>query len=277
MAILVHKISKCIADNNLVFSGSSASYFDNQLSAGTTYAYRLVHLSDGQVTGQRTLNLQTRGTSEGATAAAVVENSSSSELKLNGLVYSRTALELQWDRSDEEASASYLYNVYQDGELVASSDALSFFIDGLTSGQTYRFSVQVLNGNGETVDSDETALTTFAGEDITVLVAQSTNCENCAGVDVQIQQSSGIVVRSANVFEDVQLLGQSVVDVDRAAVQLTRSSTGDSIFISATTTDENGSDREGGLSIVEIDSDTGLRVGTKFIANGESSTFWQAR
>jgi len=134
----------------LQFSGSARSFFDDQLAAGNTYQYSLKVLRDGSVLDQQELELATQGTQDGQ----------AERVQLRGQVYSQSAVELTWDRSTHPDSAQFNYNLYQDEQLLSSSDALSLYVDGLTPGQTYQFTLRVLDANGLETEGYSISLTT---------------------------------------------------------------------------------------------------------------------
>ena len=63
--------------------------------------------------------------------------------ELRSAVYSRTAAELFWARSD---MPGLLYEVRRDGEIVDTTDEVSFFDVELASGITYVYEVIALDG-----------------------------------------------------------------------------------------------------------------------------------
>ena len=107
-------------------------------------------LRDGSVLDQQELELVTQGTQDGQ----------AERVQLRGQVYSQSAVELTWDRSTHPDSAQFNYNLYQDEQLLSSSDALSLYVDGLTAGQSYQFTLRVLDANGLETEGYSISLTT---------------------------------------------------------------------------------------------------------------------
>ena len=68
-------------------------------------------------------------------------------------VYSSTAGEIFWSRSTDTDGIVVSYDILQDGNLIASRDALSFFTDSLIDGVTTTFSVIAVDNDGERSDT----------------------------------------------------------------------------------------------------------------------------
>ena len=79
-------------------------------------------------------------------------------LNLQYAIYSETAGEVFWDRITD--SGNVLYNVTRNGELVGVLDALSVFDDDLLSGETYTYTVSVVDNDGNTLLSEEASFMT---------------------------------------------------------------------------------------------------------------------
>ncbi len=80
---------------------------------------------------------------------------------LNASVYSRTAVEVFWDRSSDDGVV-LMYEVYRDGQLVASVAGNSYFEDTLVSGTTYSYSVVAVdNDNNRSNQSSALSVTTL--------------------------------------------------------------------------------------------------------------------
>lgn len=69
-------------------------------------------------------------------------------MNLTATVYSRSALELFWERSTGDETV-VMYEVFRDGQLVASVEGNSYFDDTLTSGTTYRYEVVAVDVNNK--------------------------------------------------------------------------------------------------------------------------------
>ena len=74
-------------------------------------------------------------------------------------VYSNTAGEIFWSRSTDSDGVVVEYEILQDGTLVASRDALSFFADNLTDGVTTTFSVIAVDNDAERSEAVSVNLT----------------------------------------------------------------------------------------------------------------------
>lgn len=147
-------------DDSLVFTGSARSYFDNQLSPGNNYRYTLKAISNGQVLDEKEVNLKTNA-GDSWTASATV-NSALTELR--GEVYSQSAVELHWEHGAQVDGETLTYNLYQDGQLISQSSAQSYFVDGLSAGQTYRFTLRTLDNNGVESEGYNIMLSTYAAD-----------------------------------------------------------------------------------------------------------------
>lgn len=84
-----------------------------------------------------------------------------SELNLRHSVYSGTAAEVFWDRY--EGNGPVRYEVSRDGEVLGLLDALSYFDDTLTPGETYTYTVRVVGDAVNETVTDSTTLTTNDG------------------------------------------------------------------------------------------------------------------
>ena len=76
------------------------------------------------------------------------EGEPSAPMNLAVSVYSRSALEVFWDRSSDDGQV-LMYEIYRDNQLIASVEGNSFFDDGLTSGTTYRYEIVAVDNNNQ--------------------------------------------------------------------------------------------------------------------------------
>ncbi|ASJ71080.1 endonuclease/exonuclease/phosphatase family protein [Granulosicoccus antarcticus] len=76
-------------------------------------------------------------------ARMLVGEADENTLSLSSEVYSETAAELFWDRSDSFDR----YEVYRDGVLLLSADAGSYFDDSLQAGTSYRYTLDAYSGS----------------------------------------------------------------------------------------------------------------------------------
>ena len=94
------------------------SFFDDGLAAGTRYNYTVTAIdAAGDVVWQQGVSANTFG------AAATTGDSGISNdvsLNLNAKAYSQSAIELFWNDDQLDASSTYQFSVYQNGELVRS-------------------------------------------------------------------------------------------------------------------------------------------------------------
>jgi len=68
---------------------------------------------------------------------------------LTGIAYSSTALEIFWERATSADSIVTEYEVFRDGESIATFDGLSFFEEGLDAGTEFAYEVRAVDANGE--------------------------------------------------------------------------------------------------------------------------------
>lgn len=78
---------------------------------------------------------------------------------LRAEVYSRSALELFWDRAQGGPVIS-AHNVYMSNQLVSSRDGYSYFVSDLNSGQEYQFRVEAIGAEGAIVASQSITVKT---------------------------------------------------------------------------------------------------------------------
>jgi len=154
----------------VLFNGSARSFFDDQLDAGSTNQYRLKVLENGNVVEQQELSLTTQALQEQAnTESPDATTDNGTDLQLKGEVYSQSAVELSWNRSSHTDAASFTYNLYQDDQLISSSAALSYYVDGLNAGQTYQFALRAQDANGVEEDAGSVMLSTYMADGSSVL------------------------------------------------------------------------------------------------------------
>jgi len=67
---------------------------------------------------------------------------------LNGLAYSSSTVEIFWDRAESDTSTITGYEIFRDGELVDTRDALSFLDDGLAPGVEHTYEVAAIDADG---------------------------------------------------------------------------------------------------------------------------------
>ena len=67
---------------------------------------------------------------------------------LNGIAYSSSSLEIFWDRATSSDSIVTAYEIYRDGRLIDTLDALSFFDDSLDDETSYDYEVRAVDANG---------------------------------------------------------------------------------------------------------------------------------
>lgn len=100
---------------------------------------------------------------------------------LRGTVYSATALELFWDRP----GVMHRYRVERDGRLLAVTEGVSFFDDGLTPNTRYQYRVTAVAGNINALDPSVPA----AGSGLLEL---QTHDDGCCDTVAQVHTQSDV-------------------------------------------------------------------------------------
>ncbi|MEE9334455.1 MAG: fibronectin type III domain-containing protein [Granulosicoccaceae bacterium] len=146
-------------DDQLQIITDGRSYFDDSLNAGTRYNYRVTAINAaGDVVWQQGVSVNTLG---GAANTGVNNVSSDISLNLTAKAYSQSAIELFWNVDQLDASSTYQFSVYQNGELVKLTDGRSHFIEGLTAGTEYQMSVIATDAASVEAVSNAVNVTTY--------------------------------------------------------------------------------------------------------------------
>ena len=131
----------------------ATSYYDASLDATTAFTFTVTAIdSAGQRSGTVSVILNSPGDSS---------TSVPSPANLTGTVYSSTAAELFWTRSD---IPGLQYEVLRDGDVVATTDGTSYFTDDLAPNQSYNFEVIAIDGSGARSEASVVSLLTNPGE-----------------------------------------------------------------------------------------------------------------
>lgn len=131
-------------DGELIRENSPAiSQFDAGLTPGTTYTYGVAAILDGNTVASSAIELTTPSDGTEPVIGLIAPP------VLTGEVYSSTAVELFWNRSE---LPGVTYSIFRDGELIREdSPAASQFDSGLAPGTTYvYFVVPFINGEPQT-------------------------------------------------------------------------------------------------------------------------------
>lgn len=67
---------------------------------------------------------------------------------LNGIAYSASSIEIFWDRATSSNSTVTAYEIYRNGHLINTLDALSYFDDSLEADTSYEYEVKAVDANG---------------------------------------------------------------------------------------------------------------------------------
>jgi len=151
--------------NTLVQGHTGSSWFVEGLAPGQTYRFELearVSISGDSVVLEQVDT--TPGTSQSpSTGTTPNENTANDGLtapaNVSVSVYSETAAEVFWDRS--ESAARVEYRVFLDDVGIGITEGTSFFLDNLLSGTEYR--IRVVANDGATVSTSEPVLFSTLG------------------------------------------------------------------------------------------------------------------
>lgn len=125
-------------NDTLVDTIDALSYFDSSLSPATNYVYTVTAIDDeGNRSTIASTSLLTFSVADSSTLTAPTG--------LTASVYSRSAIELFWDRETEQALN---YEIFRNGEIVDTTNGTSFFDDSLTADLTYDFGVVAVSADG---------------------------------------------------------------------------------------------------------------------------------
>lgn len=139
---------KVTRDGALLSTLEGTSFFDDMLTAATTYMYAVRAIAnDGEQSAPATVTVTTRS----ETSVVVAPTG------LRADVYSRTAIELFWDRP---ATPGLDYDIERDGVSVSQTSGVSFFDDTLTAGVTYHYAVMAIDPAGARSSAAEIQVTT---------------------------------------------------------------------------------------------------------------------
>lgn len=137
----------------VVYTGDGRSYFDEGLLPKTRYRYTIAVSNSAQMSAAATLALVTLPSSRITSSRPTAPNGLTVE------VYSSSALELFWDRS-EAFTAIEVYEVSRDGFVIATSNGISFFHANLQAMTTYNFNVVAIDIFGQRSNPTSVELTT---------------------------------------------------------------------------------------------------------------------
>ncbi|MGQ7846580.1 CotH kinase family protein [Granulosicoccus sp. 3-233] len=133
---LSHEISR---NGSVVSRTSGISHYDNQLSPGTSYTYRVVAIDrSGKRSDAASVSLTTRGGTTTPISVAVPTG-------LKASVYSSTSAEIMWDRP---ATFGLSYEISRNGEQLSTTNGISHYDDNLQPDTTYNYDVVAIDRNG---------------------------------------------------------------------------------------------------------------------------------
>ena len=138
-------------DDELVYAGNGKSHFEDSLDSGRSYRYSVSSISSA---GEQSDSLEftlTTGNHNGAgpaqeiTDTGPVSDDIATPNNFTGQFYSATVAELFWDPVPGDG---IYYELYRDGELLASLDGKSYFEGALQAGSSYQYQVRAVAASG---------------------------------------------------------------------------------------------------------------------------------
>ena len=126
-------------NSSLIGSTDGVSFYDDELQASVFYQYQVVAVD---VNNERSTPAII-STGDGADEQ---QPSLSAPSNLRSTLYSRSAAELFWDRSDE---VGLRYEVRRDGDLLGITEGISFFDDQLRDARTHVYEIVAVSLNGD--------------------------------------------------------------------------------------------------------------------------------
>lgn len=144
-------------EGELLVISDGRSHYDSDLQPGSEYRYTITALDTfGELAGQGAVTISTLGETVDAPGG-------SGSLDFRAQAYSQSALELFWntDWLGEEA-VNYRYEIHRDGQLLASVDGQSFFLEGLNADTAHEFSLVAINQLSGSVLTDAVVISTLA-------------------------------------------------------------------------------------------------------------------
>lgn len=120
------------------------SYYTNALEPGREYAFEVVAIDrQGNRSAPSSVTVRTAG--EGSTNP-LPSDAPAAPANLRASVYSRQAAELFWERAP--ATLGLRYEIRRDGQVVRTTDGVSYFTGDLEGGRDYAFEVIAIDREG---------------------------------------------------------------------------------------------------------------------------------
>jgi len=119
------------------------SFYDNDLERGTDYTFEVVAIDlQGNRSTPASVTLQTNnggGVQPPSTDVATPTG-------LTAMVYSASNAEIMWDRPD---TFGLTYEITRNGAIVATTDGISYYNNGLIAGEVYTYEVVAIDLGGQ--------------------------------------------------------------------------------------------------------------------------------
>ena len=128
-------------DGNVIGEFDALSYYDPTLQENITYTFTVIAIDS---TGQR--STEANFTLNAIESPDISFGAPSSPAQLRSSVYSSTSAELFWDRP---VTPGLQYEVRVDGQFVAITDGVSYYMNSLPTDRIYDFEVIAINKDGQ--------------------------------------------------------------------------------------------------------------------------------
>jgi chitodextrinase len=149
-------------DGSIVGSSTTTSFSDTGLTGSTQYSYQVTAVNGDGLEGPPTATVVVTTLPPPDTTPPTVPTG------LAASATSPTSVTLTWSASSDPESGVDSYNIYRDGARVGSSTNTTFTDGGVRGGNTYRYQVSAVNGEGlESGLSTAVSVTTPAPADTT--------------------------------------------------------------------------------------------------------------
>ena len=128
-------------------SFANASYLDRDFESGVPYVYQIAYISPAGMEGELSEPLEINGEFTNPDNDEVI-STPADDITLSGVVVSRYgegSLELFWDRPAEPI---HQYNVYRNGELVASVPGPSYYDNQINTSNAYQYTIIAISNDG---------------------------------------------------------------------------------------------------------------------------------
>ena len=131
----------------VIQSFANASYLDRDFESGVPYVYQISYISPAGMEGELSEPLEINGEFINPNDDEVI-STPADDITLSGVFVSRYgegSVELFWDRP---TGSTRQYDVYRNGELVASVPGPSYFNDQINASNAYQHTIVAISKDG---------------------------------------------------------------------------------------------------------------------------------